>query len=70
MQLITLISMTWNTGSKPRQGKSHTITMAMTNKLTLILFSQNLLFGSTLQLLKQFEEHIDNTKGNVHIMQI
>ena len=70
MQLINLISMTWNTGSKPRQRKSHTISMVMTNKLTLILFSQNLLFGSTLQLLKQFEEHIDNTNGNAHIVQI
>ena len=55
--------MTCNTESKPRQGKSHTMTMTMANKLTLILFGQNLSFGCKLQLLKQFEEHFDENQS-------
>ena len=38
--MMNLNFMTCNTESKPRQGKSHTIAMTMTNKLTLTLFAQ------------------------------
>ena len=60
--MMNLNFMTCNTESKPRQGKSHTITMAMTNKFTITLFRQTLSFG-WLQLLEQFEEHIDKNQG-------
>lgn len=61
--MMNLNFMTCNTESKPRQGKSHTITMTMTNKFTITLFRQTLSFGCKLQLLAQFEEHIDKNQG-------